>query len=134
MYERKCILRMTSYNFNELLKTLRRIFQSKTHIYLIQSVFSTSFSLFENIVPEIWNLSDILFKLLSFSYLSWYKRDMPSQRLRSSLHVAINSSLRPIFFYFTNALMLRNIENFSKKVLFFFYVKLSLLIFLFIKK
>ena len=134
MYERKCILRMTSHNFNELLKTLRRIFQSKTHIYLIQSVFSAIFSLFENIVPEIWNLSDILFKLLSFSYLSWYKRDMPSQRLRSSLHVAINSSLRPIFFYFTNALMLRNIENFSKKVLFFFYVKLSLLIFLFIKK
>ena len=39
-----------------------------------------------------------LFKLLSFSFLSQNKGDMTSQRLYSSLHITINSSLSSIFF------------------------------------
>ena len=63
---------------------------------------------------KIWNLSNILFKLLSFLFLSRYKRDMTSRRVCFFLQITINSSLSSILLDFADILILRNIKNPSK--------------------
>ena len=63
---------------------------------------------------KIWNLSDVLFKVSSFSFLSQCKGNITSQRLCFSLHIALNYSLSSVFYYCTDILMLRNIKNLSK--------------------
>ena len=84
---------------------------------------------FESIISENSNSLDILFRLLSSSFLSRYKGDMTSQRLCSSLHITINSSLNSNFFDFAGILKLRNIKN----LLFFFSVIFPILMY-FLKK
>ena len=64
---------------------------------------------------KVWNLSDILFKLFSFSFLSGtiilgYNGNMTSQRVCSSHHIAINSSLSLILFNFADIFILRDIK------------------------
>ena len=67
-----------------------------------------------------------LLKLLSFSLLPQSKVDIASQRLCSSIHIAINSSLRSFFFRFCRHW---NIKNLSK-----FYFKCPLLLYFFKKR
>ena len=63
---------------------------------------------------KIWNVSDILFKLLSFSFLPQISGDMRSQGFCCSLHIALNSSLSSILFDFVQIFILRNIKSLLK--------------------
>ena len=75
--------------------------------------------------PEkIWNLSDVLFNLFPFSFLSGYNGNMTSQRDCSSLHIAMNSSLSSILFDFADTFILRNIKS---QFFYYFSVQLHLL-------
>ena len=65
---------------------------------------------------KVWNLSDNLFKLSSFSFLSGYNGNMTSQRVCSSLYIAINPSLSSILFNFADIFISKKLKAFQSLV------------------